>query len=110
MARFQRPDGAWWAVAQEPASGDESSTAAFMATAFRRGAESGLLEAGVFMPAGERAWEATLSTLGDDGVLAGVSAAVWSCTSLEHYFHVPRGFTVPWGQGPLLTAARAWLR
>ena len=39
--------------------------------------------------------------------LRDVSAAVWSSTVPEHYHHVPTGFVVPWGQGPLLTAALA---
>lgn len=108
MASLQRPDGSWWAVAQEPGSGPESSTAAFMAVAFARGVTMGLLPAEVFLPAGGQAWAATREALGEDGVLAGVSAAVWSSTSMAHYFHVPRGFTVPWGQGPALMAATEW--
>ena len=39
------------------------------------------------------------------GLRTGVSAAVCSSTSDEHYQHVPRGYDVPWGQGPLLIAA-----
>ena len=109
MATLQRDDGSWWAVAQEPASGPESSTSAFMATAFARGIDLGVLPADAFRPAGQRAWVATQACLDDAGVLTGVSAAVWSSTSLEHYFHVPRGFTVPWGQGPLLMAASLWM-
>jgi unsaturated rhamnogalacturonyl hydrolase len=109
MAALQRDDGSWWAVAQEPASGPEASTAAFMATAFARGVGLGVLPAEPFRSAGWRAWAATRACLDGTGVLTGVSAAVWSSTSLEHYFHVPRGFTVPWGQGPLLLAAGAWL-
>ena len=109
MVALQCDDGSWWAVAQEPGSGPEASTAAFMATAFARGIDVGVLPADPFRSAGRRAWAATRACLDEAGVLTGVSAAVWSSTSLEHYFHVPRGFTVPWGQGPLLLAAGAWL-
>jgi unsaturated rhamnogalacturonyl hydrolase len=107
MLVTQRPDGHWDAVAGQPASGLETSTAAFMVAAFQRGIDHGILPEDRFGPAVERAWQACLGSLGEDGVLADVSAAVWSSTVLEHYFHVPTGFVVPWGQGPLLAAALA---
>jgi unsaturated rhamnogalacturonyl hydrolase len=37
-------------------------------------------------------------------VLANVSAAVMACTEPTHYDNVPKGFNVPWGQGPALLA------
>jgi len=107
MTARQRADGHWHAVAGDAASGDESSTAAFMAVGLATGADRGLLDPSV-LPAAERAWEATLRSLGDDGVLRDVSAAVWACTQLEHYRRVPTGFTVAWGQGPVLVAAMRW--
>lgn len=103
MRAYQRPDGHWSAVVQEPASGNETSTAAFMAVAFQRGHALGVLDAG-FADAERRALAATLAATAPAGVLGGVSAAVWACTNLEHYFHVPRGFLVPWGQGALVLA------
>lgn len=105
LRESQRPDGHWSAVVNERASGDETSTAAFVAAGFWKGIELGILEQDHFGPAACKAWEATLRSLTDDGVLSGVSAAVQSSTSVEHYYHVPRGFVVPWGQGPLLLAA-----
>ena len=107
MLECQRPDGQWHAMVHEPASGDETSTAAFMATAFFRGLSSGLLEPARFAAAAERAWVATWSSVDEGGLLTGVSAAVYSSTEPGHYHHVPRGFDVPWGQGPVLTAALA---
>ncbi len=107
MRAHQRDDGHWHAVVHEPSSGDETSTAAFMATAFFRGLSSGLLEPDRFAAAAERAWSAAWSAVDDRGLLTGVSAAVYSSTEPRHYHHVPRGFDVPWGQGPVLTAALA---
>ena len=109
MMRTQRPDGSWWAVAHVPASGAESSTAAFMAAGLWRAVQRGWLEPRPGLDAAKRAWAATSAATGEDGVLTGVSAAVWSSTRESHYHHVPRGFVVPWGQGPLLLAASAWL-
>lgn len=107
MLKFQLPDGNWWAMVHEPESGPESSTAAFMAGAFYRGIRLGLLDAAQFRPAADRAYNAMLANLDENGNLQGVSAAVYAALTQEHYWHVPRGYIVPWGQGPVLTAALA---
>ena len=109
MVDRQRPDGHWHAIAGDPASGHESSTAAFMAIGLAQAVDRGILDERA-LGAAERAWAATLGSLGDDGVLRDVSAAVWSCTDPEHYRRVPTGFVVPWGQGPVLVAASRWAR
>lgn len=44
MRDGQRPDGHWYTVAHDETSGDETSTAAFMATAFMRGMRMGYLD------------------------------------------------------------------
>jgi unsaturated rhamnogalacturonyl hydrolase len=105
MLGCQLADGSWSAVVQLPGSGPEASTAAFMAVAFQRGVSLGVLPADPFEVAAHRAWRATLARLDDGGHLADVSAAVYSSTALEHYAHVPLGFDVPWGLGPVLVAA-----
>ncbi|CAN5845249.1 hypothetical protein BH24CHL6_BH24CHL6_03760 [soil metagenome] len=105
MRRRQRDDGSWSTIVQLPGSGEETSTAAFMAAAFRRGVRLGLLPTHPFAAAAESAWRATLRALDGTGLLKGVSAAVYSSTALEHYAHVPTGFDVSWGQGALLVAA-----
>ena len=105
MLACQRPDGGWAAVVHRPDSGDETSTAAFMAAAFRQGIALGVLDEARFEPAAASAWDATWRVVDADGLLTGVSAAVYSSPVEEHYAHVPRGFDVPWGQGPLLVAA-----
>ncbi len=103
MIRFQRDDGHWYAVVDDPASGDESSTAAFMAAGMLRAA--GIAISGdEARAAAHRALEAALKSTGEDGILSGVSAAVNASTNPSHYAHVPRGFVVPWGQGPLALA------
>jgi unsaturated rhamnogalacturonyl hydrolase len=105
LLSLQRDDGHWHAVAQDPDSGDESSTAAFAAAGFLRGIRLGVLDRGRFAPAAEHAWNAAWAAVDESGLLTGVSAAVWASTAPGHYRHVPRGFDVPWGQGPLLAAA-----
>lgn len=107
MLRYQREDGNWWSLAHEPRSDDESSTAAFMATAFYRGMAWRLLPRDAFEEPAERAYQAMLGNLDGDGNLTGVSAAVMSALVEEHYWHVPVNKIVPWGQGPVLTAIAA---
>jgi len=107
MQAAQRDDGHWDAVVGDPSSGDESSTTAFMADGFGRAVELGLV-AGVdgerVLADARRALLAAVAATDRSGHLASVSAAVNACTTASHYAHVPRGFVVPWGQGPLALA------
>ena len=105
LRSLQRDDGHWFAVAQEPGSGDEASGAAFGAYQFWLGIDLGVLDAEGFHEPAKRAWEAALGSVTQDGKLTPVSAAVGSCTVPSHYHHVSLGHTVPWGQGPLILAA-----
>ena len=107
MLKYQLADGNWFCMVHEVQSGPESSTAAFMATAFFRGMKFGLLPVEEFAGPAERAYLAMESNLDGQGNLLGVSAAVMSALTQEHYWHVPLNRIVPWGQGPVLTAAAA---
>ena len=100
----QRNDGHWSAVVTDENSGIESSTAAFMAHGFHRGRKLGLLDDSAVATSIDRAQEAIEKSLDDEGHLSQVSAAVFACTSAEHYSFVPRNKIVPWGQGPALMA------
>jgi unsaturated rhamnogalacturonyl hydrolase len=103
MIRLQRDDGHWDVVVGDAASGDETSTAAFMAAGFLRAARTGVV-GNAARVAAERALQAALRSTDEHGILKGVSAAVNACTTPSHYAHVPRGFNVPWGEGPLALA------
>ena len=107
MVEFQREDGNWHALVHEPRSGDEASTAAFMATAFYRGMNIGLLSEEEFLGPAAKAFAAMCKNVDPRGGLRGVSAAVMSALVEEHYWHVPLAANVPWGQGPLLAAVAA---
>ncbi len=104
MLGTQRADGHWDAVVGDATSNLESSTAAFMAYGFRQALELGVItgeHAEQVAASATRAYDAVVKSLDENGRLAEVSAAVWASTQLNHYRHVPRGFTVPWGQGPV---------
>ena len=104
MLAAQRSDGHWDAVVGVAASGDETSTAAFMVFALRRAARLGVTGHGDVDGAVRAALAATVIAIDEKGALTGVSAEVWACTLDEHYWHVPRDFVVPWGQGPAALA------
>ncbi len=114
MLRLQRADGHWFAVVNDVESGDEFSTAAFMGAGFLQALARGAVHAGTEASverAALSAVDAVRRGILEDGTLAEVSAAVMACTEPSHYAHVPRGFRVPWGQGPALlalTAQHAW--
>ncbi|MFV2035540.1 MAG: glycoside hydrolase family 88 protein [Halocynthiibacter sp.] len=107
MLDYQLDDGNWHCMVHEAKSGPESSTTAFMETAFYRGMKSGYLPVDEFEEPAERAFGAMVENLDADGNLMGVSAAVYSALQQEHYWHVPLDRIVPWGQGPVLTAIAA---
>jgi unsaturated rhamnogalacturonyl hydrolase len=104
MLGLQRDDGHWFAVVTEPESGDEFSTAGFMAWAIASALRLGIVEGEAMEKSMARAREAILSSLDADGQLREVSAAVYASTEPSHYGRVPRGYVVPWGQGPALLA------
>lgn len=109
MRTSQRDDGHWPCVVTEPTAATESSTAAFMAVGMRRALELGVVDASEraeVAASAESAGRAVLAALDPDGTLADVSAAVWASTEPSHYVHAPRGFLVPWGQGPALLAMK----
>ncbi len=107
MLLLQRDDGHWFAVVTEPGSGDEFSTAGFMASALSRALAAGIVGGDAVIASRRAARGAILSSLDAQGQLREVSAAVYACTAPSHYGHVPRGFVVPWGQGPALLALLA---
>lgn len=105
LTELQQPSGGWPAVATDERSGTESSTSAFAAAGLAGGVMRGLLAPDASEQA-LRAWRHAWSNVDEHGVLRDVSAAVWASTEASHYWHVPKGFVVPWGQGPLLLAAK----
>lgn len=104
QVNLQRDDGHWFAVVTDESSGIESSTAAFMAHGLHRGRKLGIFSDSLVATTIDRARAAIDSSLSDSGDLLQVSAAVFACTTAEHYSFVPRNKIVPWGQGPALMA------
>lgn len=105
LARTQDATGHWHALCGDPATYLESSVALFVAAGIPPAIDKGLVDP-AHREMAERAWDAGSAALRNDGTIEDVSAAVWCSTAIGHYGAVPVGFQVPWGQGPLLIAAR----
>jgi unsaturated rhamnogalacturonyl hydrolase len=99
----QNPSGHWPTLLDQPDAPLETSACLFFAAGIARAVRLGLVDRDLLAVA-DRAYTAGMSAVGDDGVVSGVSRAVWASTARGHYLAVPTGDLVPWGQGPLLLA------
>ena len=104
MIKLQREDGRWWCVIDSERSGEEGSTAGFMATGFARAIKLGIIDKSKVEPAMIKALNGVIADTNGEGQLQNVTAAVMASTRKSHYEFTPRGFSVPWGQGPLALA------
>lgn len=104
MIELQREDGRWWCVVDSPVSGEEGSTAAFMAAGFARAIKMNLVDEKTVKPAFIKALAGAIDDTDEKGHLKNVTAAVYASTRKSHYEFTPRGHLVPWGQGPLALA------
>jgi len=104
MIKLQREDGRWWCVVDSDRSGEEGSTAGFMATGFARAIKLGIVNQSIVEPAMVKALAGVIADTNSDGQLQNVTAAVFASTRKSHYEFTPRGFLVPWGQGPVAMA------
>ncbi len=104
MIELQREDGRWFCVVDSERSGEEGSTAAFMATGFARAIKMGIVDEALVKPALIAALAGAIADTDENGHLLNVTAAVMASTRKSHYEFTPRGFLVPWGQGPLALA------
>ena len=104
MIKLQREDGRWWCVVDSERSGEEGSTAGFMATGFARAIKLGIVDESTVKPAMINALAGVIADTDAAGELQNVTAAVMASTRKSHYEFTPRGFSVPWGQGPVALA------
>jgi unsaturated rhamnogalacturonyl hydrolase len=107
LSELQDDSGDWHTVLDDTSSYLEPSIAAFVVEGFSTAIHHEWLD-GRYLDTVHRAWRAMFSHLRDDGVFDGVSYETFPSFRPEHYRQMPRGAMVPWGQGPFLTACRAF--
>ncbi len=108
LVQLQHASGAWHTVLNDPDSYVESSTAAFYADVIARALRLGLISGSRYSEVLEQAMHFVLKRVDDRGVFQGVSYETFPSTRAQHYREMPRGASVPWGQGPLLCCLRSY--
>lgn len=108
LIEFQAPSGHWPTIVDDPRSYEESSVAAFYLATAIPALAAGLLDRSRHAPSLQRAAAAFGDALHADGRYTGVSGNTHAGPA-ERYRMIPLDVVVPWGQGPALLAAQAWL-
>lgn len=108
IAELQDISGDWHTVLVDQKSYLESSIAAFVVAGFCVAIKKRWLPSSYQKVVG-KAWGAMWRHFRADGLFDGVSFETHPSLSPEHYRKMPRGAMVPWGQGPFLSACRAYL-
>ncbi|HLK50451.1 MAG TPA: glycoside hydrolase family 88 protein [Bryobacteraceae bacterium] len=85
LSKFQDPDGLWREVVDEPASYPEFSATAMIATAMFIGIRRGWLDARVYQPRVDKAWEAIAARVGPQGGLMDVCESTGKQKSKTDY-------------------------
>src|SRR5262249_52239357 len=108
----QDASGFWRTLLHDREAYLESSTATFFGGTFTKAVRLGLLGS-EYAQAAEKAWQATLSRIDDDGSLWGVSACTWAGTAPEDDVVMYKSLLTEvnvWGQGSALRFAAERIR
>lgn len=90
LIRFQRPDGLWPTVMDQPGFYPETSGSAGIAAGLFRSVRMGLLEEEAGLPAAELALQAVLKRVKESGEVTGVSGGTPVMPSIEAYNGIPQ--------------------
>ena len=101
LLKWQRPNGLWGQLVNDPESYDETSATAMFAYAFAEGAKAGVLN-GEYKAAVEKAYAALVARLDEYGNLPDVCVGTGWKNDRHHYLTRPRCIGDPHGQAPLL--------
>jgi len=109
LLKFQRPDGMWGQLVDEPDSWAESSGTAMFTSAFITGVRRGWLDGNVYGPAARKAWIALCSRLDCYGNLSDICVGTGKKNDHQYYLDRPRMNGDPHGQAPMLWCINAML-
>ncbi len=111
LLKYHDKEGMWHTLIDEPDSYQESSATAGFAYSLLKASRMGVLDRETFAPAGLRGFEAVFRRIGEDGILASVSAGTCLCGDRAYYRGIPIN-AQPYGQSMallLLLEAENWL-
>jgi len=105
LLAYQRADGLWGQLADDPTSWGETSGSAMFAYAIAAGIRYGWLDRATYAPALRRAWIALCNRLDAHGNLADVCIGTNKKNDRQHYLDRARINGDPHGQAPMLWTA-----
>ncbi|MCR5413373.1 MAG: beta-galactosidase [Kiritimatiellae bacterium] len=106
LLKWQRSDGLWGQLVDDPESYSETSATAMFAYAFAEGAKAGVLGP-EYLAAAERAYNALVAKLDDFGNIPDVCVGTGWKNSRHHYLSRPKANGDPHGQAPMMWLCRA---
>ena len=106
LGDWQRANGLWGQLVNDPDSWDETSGSAMFAFAMAVGVRKGLLDAATYAPKVRRAYLALVAKLDADGNLRDVCDGTVKKNDRDHYLARPRVVGAPYGQAAVLWLCR----
>ena len=109
LLKYQRPDGLWGQLIDDPQSWSETSGSAMFTYGFIEGVKNGWLDADTYGPAARKAWIALCGKLDEYGNLKDVCIGTGKKDDHQYYLDRPRLVGDPHGQAPMLWCINALL-
>ena len=109
LLKFQRKDGLWGQLVNEPSSWGETSGSAMFTYAFIMGCKRGWLDPAAYMPAAEKAWKALCSRLDAYANISDVCVGTGKKNDHQYYLDRKRINGDPHGGAPMMWCVNAWL-
>ena len=109
LLKFQREDGLWGQLVNEPESWGETSGTAMFTYAFIVGCKRGLLDRNVYMPAAVKAWKTLCSKLDSHANISDVCIGTGKKNDRQYYLDRSRINGDPHGGAPMMWCVNAWL-
>lgn len=108
IIEFQREDGHWNTIIDDPDSGKETSLAAFYVSVADSAIHQQFIDEERHRDSIQRAWEGISGSWKENGVYEGVSGDTLSGDA-AYYRSIPFQEVSPWAEGPAIMAAKAYL-
>jgi unsaturated rhamnogalacturonyl hydrolase len=110
LLKYQRPDGMWGQLIDDPAAWPETSCSAMFTYAFITGVKNGWLDGNAYGPAARKAWLALLTYLNPNADIREVCEGTNKKNDRQYYLDRQRNVGDFHGQAPMLWCAAAFLR
>ncbi len=109
LLSYQRPNGLWNQLIDEPDYWAETSGSAMFTFAFIMGVKNGWLDAKEYAPAARKAWMSLVSYIDDKGAVKEVCVGTNKKNDKQYYYDRPRNIGDYHGQAPYLWCTVALL-